>query len=124
MVRMTIDKTESDVYDDDDSDDNDHSDDNDDDELKFRERTVSYVYELNLDLDVQGDNCFLVLTARQSKSGANAFTRFTTSKGVSPPSWEQVSLGTDLGSPKLLKKWTYARGAGHAIVCPTWCPYQ
>ena len=94
-----------------------------------RERTVTYVHELNLDLDVRGDNCFLVLTARQSKSGAKALS---TSEGVSTPSWEQVSLEelpssyvhTTTTSPCFLEKWASARGAGHAIVRPTWCPYE
>ena len=123
MVRMTVDKTEYELSDDWGQFDDGYGNDGDIiDEYghRQREKTVRYVQEVNLDLDVQGDNCFLVLTARQSKSGATAFT---TSEGMSPPSWEQVTL-EGFESTCLLKKWALARGAGQAIVRPTWCPYQ
>jgi hypothetical protein len=98
------------------------------DEYGRRRRTVHYVHELNLDLDVQGDNCFLMLTARQSKSGAKASD---SCEGVHTPFWTQVSLlesGSLAGSASstrgFLDKWTSARGAGQAIVHPTWYMYE
>ena len=130
MVRMTVDKTEYELSNDYGEFDDGYGDDGpivDEYGRRRRERTVRYVHELNLDLDVQGDNCFLVLTARQSKSGATASD---SCEGVHTPFWTQVSL-LESGSlacsasstSGFLDKWASARGAGQAIVCPTWCMY-